>query len=82
MHNDQIHELAIELLKDAAGSNGYLANYAKARQQVEEKFTELERQKYRSMALAWSNQELPSGMQERYVPWQWFYRIKIGWLLV
>ena len=67
MHNDEIHDLAIKLSEDAAGSNGYLGCYAKARQQVEEKLTELDRQKYRSMAQAWSNQELPSGVQERYV---------------
>ena len=67
MHNDEIHDLAIKLSKDTPGSNGYLSYYSKARQQVEEKLTELDRQKYRSMAAAWSNQELPSGVQERYV---------------
>ena len=59
--------MAVELSKANTGSNAYLTSYAKAKNQIEEKLTENERKKYKSLADRWSNNELPSGVQEQYV---------------
>jgi hypothetical protein len=67
MHRSEIHELAVELSQSTPGSSQYLSAYKAARSQVERKFSESQRQKYKAMAKEWSNKKLPPRMQQRYV---------------
>lgn len=66
MHRKEIHKLAIKLAKNTPGSPHYLANYKRARNQVGEKLTEDERQKYKAMAKKWTESKLPPRVQQRY----------------
>jgi hypothetical protein len=67
MRGKDISNLAIELSKANTGFNAYLSSYAKAKNQIEKKLTENEHKKYKSLADKWSNNELPSGVQEQYI---------------
>lgn len=78
MHAKEISDLAVKLSQDQTGSDAYLGHYHKARQKVEEKLTEMQRQKYRSWADGWSNKQLPSGVKERYVHGNDSTRLKLA----
>jgi hypothetical protein len=69
MHREKIHKLAVELKKKAQSRPHYLSSYSRARTQVERKFTENQRQRYKAMAKEWSEKKPPPIIQQRYVPW-------------
>jgi hypothetical protein len=66
MHRKEIHKLANKFSKNTPGSTLYLRSYNRARNQVERKLTENQRQRYKAMAKEWSEKKLPPRMQQRY----------------
>ena len=67
MNRKEISKLAIKLSQSKPGSPAYLQAYKKARNQVECKLTDNQRQRYKAMAKEWSEKKLPPRMQQRYV---------------
>jgi hypothetical protein len=65
MNRQKIHKLAVEYSKNLLEAPHYFANYNRACREVEEKFTDDQREKYKAMAKEWTEIELPPNMQQR-----------------
>ena len=78
MNRKEISKLAINLSQSKPGSPMYLQAYKKARNQVEGKLTDNQRQRYKAMAKEWSEKKLPARMQQRYVHGNDFIKLQLA----